>query len=90
MTESARVAFGDIGERFELRRVEHALRNLHAQHLRVDILPLAVGAAQQPELPPLLGSDLAALELVEHLRERIDVGGIGKRQPSASVGSRIV
>ena len=44
----------DIGEGLELRRVEDALRDLDAQHLRVARLPLAVGAAHQPERPPLI------------------------------------
>ena len=57
--------------------------NLDAQHLGVGVLPLTVGAAQQPELPPFVRRDLAALELAEHHDERIDVGRVGKGQPRA-------
>ena len=60
--EPARVTLGDVRERVELCRVEDALRDLDAQHLRVGVLPLTVGAAQQPELPPFVRRDLAALE----------------------------
>ena len=74
VTETPRVAVGDIGERFELPGFEHALRNLHPQHLGIDVLPLPVGAAQQPELPPLIRRDFAALELVEGRGELVDLG----------------
>ena len=53
---------------------EHALRDLHAQHLRVVGLALAVGAAHEPEGAPLVGADLAALELRQRVGELVDVG----------------
>ena len=47
VAEAARVPLADVGQRLELIRAQHALRNLHAQHLRVLGLPLAVGAADR-------------------------------------------
>ena len=78
MTEPPGITLGHVSECFELRGVDHTLWDLDAQHLRVHILPLAIRATQQAKSPPLLRRNLAALELVEHLRERVDVGGIGK------------
>ena len=54
--------------------VEHALRNLDAQHLHVAGLPLAVGAADEAEHPPLVGRQLAALEFLERGDKLVDVG----------------
>ena len=71
-------------------RGEHALRNLDAQHLHVAGLALAVGAAHEPEHPPLVGRQLAALELLERRHELVDVGLAGKRQPGPAQRLRIV
>ena len=49
-------------------RVEHALRDLHAQHLEVGVLPLAVDAAHEPERAPFVGTDLASLEPIRAWR----------------------
>ena len=68
VTEAARMPLGDVRQRVELRGVEDALRNLDPQHLRIGVLPLPVGAAQQPERAPLVRRDLAALEPIEHQR----------------------
>ena len=81
VAESARVALGDLRHRVELRHVENALRDLHPQHLGIAGLPLAVGAAHQPEAAPFVGTDLAALEPREHVHELVDVRLFGKRQP---------
>ena len=71
--EPARELLADVGERLELRRGQHALRNLDAQHLHVAGLPLAVGASDKAEHPPLIGRQLAALEFVERRDELIDI-----------------
>ena len=82
--EAAGVPLGDVRQRVQLRLAEDALRNLHAQHLGVAGLPLTVRAPQQPERPPLVRSDLAALETREHRDELVDVAFVGKRQPGAA------
>ena len=65
VAEPARVPLGHVGQGVELIRVEHALRNLDAQHLEVRGLTLAVGAAHQAERAPLVRADLAALETIQ-------------------------
>jgi len=52
---------------------ERALRNLDAKHLRVFGLPLSVGAANQPERAPLIGSQLTAFVPLERRHEFVDV-----------------
>ena len=74
VAEAAREPLADLGQRLELRRGEDALRNLDAQHLHVAGLPLAVRAADEAEHPPLIGGQLAALELLERGDELVDVG----------------
>ena len=71
--EAAREPLADFGERLELRRGEHALRNLDAQHLHVAGLPLAVRAPDEAEHPPLIGRQLAALEFFERGDKLVDV-----------------
>ena len=71
-------------------RRDHALRDLHAQHLRVGGLALPVGAAHQAERAPLVGRDLAALELRQHVGELVDVALVGEREPRAAKRLRIV
>ena len=90
VAEPARVALADVGERLELVGGQHALRNLHPQHLRVFRLPLTVGAADQPERAPLIGRHLAALVALERRHELVDVGDAGKREPRAAEGLGIV
>src|SRR5918995_1184217 len=63
----------------------HASRDFDAQHLRVRGLALPVGAAYQPERPPLVRRDLAALVSLERRHELVDVGDGRKRQPRAAV-----
>src|SRR5438874_831518 len=77
-------------EREQLLAVQHALRHLHPQHLRVFRLPLAVRAAHETEPSPLFGIDFAAFETAERLDELIDLRGFSKRQPRASCGLGIV
>ena len=84
VAEAARVALADVGQRVELRAGEDALRNLHAQHLRVFRLTLSVGAAHQPERAPLIGRHLAALVPFERRHELVDVGLARERQPRAA------
>ena len=84
VAEAARVALADVGQRVELIAGEDALRNLDPQHLRVFGLPLAVGAAHQPEGAPLVGRHLAALVALERGHELVDVGLAGERQPRAA------
>ena len=69
-------------------RGEDALRNLDAQHLHVAGLPLAVGAPDEAEHPPLIGRQLAALELLERGDELVDVGLARERKagPSERLG----
>ena len=88
--EPARVTLADVGERLELVRGQHALRNLHPQHLGVFRLPLTVGAADQPEGTPLIGRHLAALVALERRHELVDVGDARERQPRAAEGFGIV
>ena len=68
VAEVPRVLLADLGQREELLAREHALRHLHAQHLRVRRLPLSVGAAHEAKRAPLVGRDLAALVLVRAWR----------------------
>ena len=89
VAEPARVLLGDVRERAELRRGQHPLRDLHANHLRIVDLALSVGAANEAEDAPLLRCDLAALELAEHLGELVDVGIARKRQPRAAKRFRV-
>ena len=88
--EAARVAIGHVGERLELLGGEDSLRDLDAQHLRVFLLALSVGAAHEPERAPGIRADLPALEPTEHGRELVDFRLVGEAQTSASEGSGIV
>ena len=63
-------------------RRDHALRDLHAHHLRVGGLALPIGAAHEAERTPLVGTDVAALELRQHVRELVDIALVGEREPS--------
>ena len=90
MSEPARIAVGDIRQRFELVARNCTLRNLHTQHLRVVGLPLSVRAAHEPELPPLVGRHLATLVALERGDELVDVGAAGERQSRPPVGFWIV
>ena len=85
VAEPARVPLADVGEHPELVAREHALRDLHAQHLRVAGLALAVRPPHQPEGPPLVGRQLAALVPLERRDELVDVGHAGEGQPRAAV-----
>ena len=89
VTEAARVALGDVGQHVELGRRQHALRDLHPDHLRVVELALAVGTADEAEDAPLFRRDLAAFELAEHVGELVDVRVGGERQPGPAVGGGI-
>ena len=88
VAEAAREPLAHFGERFELRCGEDALRNLDAQHLHVAGLPLAVSAPDEPEHPPLIGRQLAVLELLERGDELVDVGLAREREagPSERLG----
>ena len=83
VAEPARVSFAHVGERVELLAREHALRDLHAHHLRIVRLPLAVGAAHQPERAPLVRRQFATLVALERRHELVDVGDGRERQPRA-------
>ena len=48
------------------------------------VLPLPVGAAHQAERAPCVRRDLAALELLEHVHEFVDIGFTREREPRAS------
>jgi hypothetical protein len=76
--EAAGVFLADVREHAQLRRREEALRNLDPEHLRVFGLTLSVGAAHEPERPPLIGGHLAALVLREHGDELLDIGLAGE------------
>ena len=88
VAEAARELLAYIGERLELRGGEDALRNLDAQHLHVAGLPLAVGAPHEAEHAPLIGRQLAALELLERGDKLVDVGLARERKagPSERLG----
>ena len=90
VTETARVSLADVGQRLELLARQNALRNLHAQHLRVLGLPLTVGAAHEPERAPLIGRHLTPFVALERRHELVDVGLAGKGQPRSTVGFCIV
>ena len=78
VAEAARVPRAHVGQRLELIGAQHALRDLHAQHLRVRRLPLAVGAAHQAEGAPLVRRELPALVALERRHEFVDVGLAGE------------
>ena len=88
VAEAAREPLAHFGQRLELWCGQDTLRNLDAQHLHVAGLPLAVGAADEPEHPPLIGRQLAALELLERGDELVDVGLAREREarPSERLG----
>jgi len=88
--EAPGVLLRDVGERDRLAFGEHALRDLHAQHLCVFRLALAVRAAHQPERAPLIRADLAAFELCQRVGELVDVGPEGEGRPSAAQGGGVV
>jgi len=52
--------------------------------VRILRLPLAVGAAQQPEYAPLIGGDLASLELRQVVGEFVDIRLRRERQARAA------
>ena len=83
VTEATRVALGDAGDRIELLAAQDALRNLDAQHLRIGVLALAVGAAQQTERAPLVGADVAVFEPREQGDELVDVRLFRERKARA-------
>jgi hypothetical protein len=82
--EPAREPLADFGKGLELLRREDALRNLDAQHLHVTSLPLAIRTANKPEHTPLIGSEIAALELLECGDELVDVGLAREREAGSS------
>ena len=86
---AARPALGHVGEDARLVGVHQALRDLDADHLDA-VLPLAVGAAQQAERAPLVGTELALLELLERLDELVDVALRGEGEAGAAEGLGIV
>ena len=90
VAESTRVPFGHFAERLELVRCQHALRNLHPQHLRVAALALAIRSPHQPELPPLVGRQFALLKTLQRGDEFVDLGFVRKRQPRAAERFRII
>ena len=71
------------GEGPRLVGVHQPLRDLETHHLDA-VLPLPVGAAQQPESTPLIGGDLAALEFRQVVRELVDVRRLGEREARAA------
>ena len=79
VAEPARVLRAGVGEGAHLRAGHDPLRNLDPHHLDV-VLPLAVGAAHQAELPPRFGGQLAALVLFELVDELVDVALVRERQ----------
>jgi hypothetical protein len=89
VAEAARPGVGGVGEGGELGRVQDPLRDLDPDHLD-DVLALAVVSAHQPVAAPLVGSQLATLELVERGRELVDLGFVREREPRAAQGLRIV
>ena len=88
--EAARVAFRHVRECLQLLARQHALRDLDAQHLRIVRLPLTVGPAHEPELPPLVGRELPALVAFERLHELVDFGVVRKREPRTAERFRII
>ena len=79
VAEAARVFVGDVGEAIDLRRGEHALRDLHAQHVHV-LLALAVGAAREAVDLELIGRQLARLEAAQMVDKVVDVCGAGEAE----------
>ena len=72
VAEAARIPGRNVGKRAHLRPGDDPLRDLDAHHLHA-VLPLAVGAAQQAETPPVVGRDLAVLVPAQRLDELVDV-----------------
>lgn len=90
VAEAARVVLGDARQLAKLQAVEHALRDLDAQHLRVALLALAVGATGETERAPRVRVDLAALEPFEHGDELVDIGLTREREARAAERPGIV
>ncbi len=89
VAEAARVPLRDVGERPELIAREHALRDLHADHVQV-VLPLAVEPAHQAECPPLVRPEPPVFECVERLDELVEIGLRGKRQTRPSQRPHVI
>ena len=90
VSKAARELVGDIRQHVELIGGENALRNLHANHLRIVDLTLPVAAAHEAKRAPLVRGDLTALESGQGRGELVDIGLVGKRQSGTAVGGRIV
>ena len=74
MAPATAVAVGDIGQSFELKRCDRAVRRLDPHHLVTAALALTVDAVTQPEQPELVFVHLAVEVGREHPVELGDVG----------------
>src|SRR6266403_2218304 len=72
MSASRRVIIRNPGKHAQMVRLQHARRDLHAQHLEPR-LPLAICAVLQTEGPELLRGDLAALKLLDALFKALNL-----------------
>src|SRR5436309_13385368 len=72
MSASRRVIIRNPSKYAQLLRLQHARRDLHAQHLEPR-LSLAVGAVLQTEGPELLRGNLAALKLLDALLKTLNL-----------------
>src|SRR6266496_6833095 len=90
VAESARVRVAHVGECLELIARQYALRDFHAQHLRIVGLALPVRATHEAKRAPLIWRQLASLVLLERRHELIDVGHTGEREPRAPERFRII
>ncbi len=84
-----RPALADVSHRLQLGDRQDPLRNLETHHRDV-ALPLAVGAIEQTEGPPIVRADLAALKLSQRVDKTIDVGLVGKAESRRARRRRVV
>ena len=86
VAEAARVRVADFGERASAGRLVITPCGIFTRSIDASCdLALSVRAAQQAERAPLVRRDLAALVLLEHDDELVDIGFVGERQPRAPV-----
>src|SRR5262249_39465879 len=81
---AARVRLGDVREGLELLRGHSAVRHLHAQHLVVAALTLAVDALVEPEHPEHVLVDAPVEVFLDGALERVEL--LGDHRVEGSVG----
>ena len=80
VSAAARPTLRHLGERDELFRREHALRDLGADHHRT-VLALPVHSVDEAECTPRVGRNFAALERFQLLNESIQLAFVREAEP---------